>query len=283
MFTEKFALALGLVLIGCGTQAGADIVGGIDVNDSDPIRASTVSLYTPLPNGRGGSLCTASIIAKDIAVTAAHCIQPNGPKPVVLFGRDLRSAQTVKRQAVASVVNSNWSRHHGRGMDQGDIALVRFPGGLPAGYHRVATAKSDTAIVKGRPAILAGYGISDARTRSGSGILRKTDVRIANPRKGKSEMILDQSHGRGACHGDSGGPAFVQSRGKSILAGVTNRSYPSRAPDDCGHQVVYTKVAAYRDWIKKSEKSLRSRPLLLQHKFKIKKKPKTFAARKARW
>ena len=69
-------------------------------------------------------------------------------------------------------------------------------------------------------------------------------------------MILDQSHGHGACHGDSGGPAYIQKNGKMILAGVTNRSYPSSASDDCAHQVVYTKVHAYESWIKKNKQKL---------------------------
>ena len=46
-------------------------------------------------------------------------------------------------------------------------------------------------------------------------------------------MILDQEDGSGACHGDSGGPAFFEKDGKTYLLGVTNRSYPDGAPDDC--------------------------------------------------
>jgi secreted trypsin-like serine protease len=83
-------------------------------------------------------------------------------------------------------------------------------------------------------------------------------VGVADPRSGKSEMILDQSRGHGACHGDSGGPAFVRQGKKMVLAGVTNRSYPSQAPDDCAHRVVYTKVSAYRSWIQKGEAKLHS-------------------------
>lgn len=148
-------------------------------------------------------------------------------------------------------------------MDQGDIALVRFPGGLPKGYQKIGIADSDKALKKGSATALAGYGISNARTKTGAGTLRKTTVRVSDLRKGKSEMILDQSHGHGACHGDSGGPAFVRYRGKSALAGVTNRSYPDGAADDCAHKVVYTKVSAYKDWIKRNEKALRRQPGML--------------------
>ena len=144
----------------------------------------------------------------------------------------------------------------GSGMDQGDIALVKFGGGLPAGYKRVSAMNDSSSIRKGARVVLAGYGISNARERSGAGRLRKAEVRVAESRTGKQEMILDQSHGQGACHGDSGGPAFLRRKGKLILAGLTNRSYPAQAPDDCAHQVVYTKVPAYRRWILSNERKL---------------------------
>jgi len=236
--------------------AHADIVGGDEVQDQDPVKTSTAALYQPNRDGRGGALCTASLIGQDVAVTAAHCIQPGGADPVMLFGRDVHSASTVKRPVTGSVVNSKWRTHAGKGMDEGDIALVKFPGGLPAGYAPVKTAKSEDSVRTGTTATLAGYGITNSRTQSGAGVLRKTKVDVADSRPGKTEMILDQSHGHGACHGDSGGPAFVNENGKMVLAGVTNRSYPARAPDDCGHKVVYTKVSAYRDWMKNAEKKL---------------------------
>jgi secreted trypsin-like serine protease len=84
-------------------------------------------------------------------------------------------------------------------------------------------------------------------------------VRVVDSRPGKTEMIMDQTHGSGACHGDSGGPAFVKSGRTISLAGLTNRGYPDRAPDDCAHQVVYTKVPSYQRWIRASEKKLESR------------------------
>lgn len=234
----------------------ADIVGGDEVQDSDPIRSSTVGLFEPDGSGRGGALCTASIIGKNTALTAAHCLQPGGAPPVLLFGPNLHSPETIKRPVTDFKVNPLWNKRRGKGMDEGDIALVKFGGGLPGGYRQARINRSDSNLTKGEAAVLAGYGISDSRSKSGSGILRKTSISIANPRRGKSEMILDQSHGRGACHGDSGGPAFVNVGGKSILAGVTNRSYPASAPDDCGHKVVYTKVNAYQSWIKKEQKAL---------------------------
>ncbi len=246
------------------------IVGGQDVQAPDPIAALTVGIFTPSPDGHNGSLCTGTLIRKDIAVTAAHCLATGGLKPVVIFGRDLHSPMAVQRQSVAVAVNPKWRTNAGSGMDQGDIALVKFPGGLPPGYKKASLARGE--VHNGDSITLAGYGINDARSKSGAGTLRQADVRVVDARVKKSEMILDQSHGRGACHGDSGGPAFLRRGRRVVLAGVTNRGYPNHAPDDCGHQVVYSKIPAYRSWIQRREKSLGTQAgrglSMLKHKFK---------------
>ncbi|MBC7692034.1 MAG: trypsin-like serine protease [Methylotenera sp.] len=238
----------------------ADIVGGDEVKRQDSVRHSTVALYEPSADGRSGALCTASLISSDTAVTAAHCLTPGGPKPVMIFGNDIHSPNSEKRQVIREAVNPKWRTHQGKGMDQGDIALVKFPGGLPEGYQPIERANPDLPIKKGGKVVLAGYGISDALSKSGAGVLRKATVKLDDPRPGKSEMVLGQTHGHGACHGDSGGPAFIRQGGRAVLAGVTNRSYPDSAPDDCAHQVVYTKVAAYQPWIDKTEKRFENGP-----------------------
>lgn len=232
------------------------IVGGQEVNAPDPIQSATVGLFTPSDDGHSGSLCSGTLVRRDMVLTAAHCIPRGIAKPVVVFGSDLHSPTAPHRQVDAMAVNPKWHSRAGKGMDQGDIALVKFHGGLPEGFKTVPTVRSDSEIHAGDEVTLAGYGINNAATKTGAGRLRKTDVRILKNRAGKSEMILDQSRGRGACHGDSGGPAFIHRGGSLRLAGVTNRGYPNHAPDDCRHQVVYTKVPAYHSWIQNSERKL---------------------------
>lgn len=244
-----FSFVLGL------TQAHALIIGGVDVTAHDAVQRSTAALYSPSTSGPGGALCTASLIAKNMAVTAAHCVQGGSYAPVMIFGPSVNSPASVQRPVVGTVVNPTWRSRAGRGMDQGDIAVVKFGGGLPTGYKPAVLDQADD-VKRGEPAILAGYGVSDARSHAGAGQLRKTTVSVANARRGKSEMIFDQSKGRGACHGDSGGPAYFQRGRRMVLGGVTNRSYPASAADDCAHKVVYTKVAAYRPWIEESEAQL---------------------------
>ncbi len=258
---------LNFIFLSClllASQSQALIVGGEEVTRHDPIQRSTAAIYEPSSNGPGGALCTASVIGKNMAVTAAHCLQGSSYAPVMIFGPNVRSPDSTQRPVIGSVVNPAWAIKQGHGMDQGDIAVVKFGGGLPPGY-RPASLDTTDSVKKGDSAILAGYGVSNARTHEGAGVLRKTSVNVASARKGKSEMIFDQSHGHGACHGDSGGPAYFRRGKKMVLGGITNRSYPTTAVDDCSHKVVYTKVASYRPWIEKSEAQLnRSRSSIPQ-------------------
>ncbi len=224
----------------------------------DPIQAATVAIFAPAADGKTGSLCTGTLIRRDVALTAAHCIRKDGPNPVMIFGNDVRSPMALHRPIEGVAIHPKWQTHAGKGMDQGDIALVRFGGRLPEGYKAVSSVNSDKEIRTGEKVTLAGYGVSNGKNKTGSGRLRKTEVAIIKNRPSKSEMILDQSHGHGACHGDSGGPAFLKRGANVVLAGVTNRGYPTRAADDCAHQVVYTKVPAYKSWINKTEERLES-------------------------
>jgi hypothetical protein len=252
-----------VVLLSLSLSAHALIIGGVDMTAHDPIQRSTAAMYEPSGNGAGGALCTASLIGKNTALTAAHCVQKGSYAPVMIFGPNVRSPDSVQRPVTGVAVNPTWAKKQGRGMDQGDIAVVKFGGGIPKGYAPAPLPSTKDEIKKGESAILAGYGVSNAKTHEGAGILRKTSVSVASVRKGKSEMIFDQSHGHGACHGDSGGPAYFQRGRKMVLGGVTNRSYPNSAADDCAHKVVYTKVSAYRPWIEKSEAELNRAPVAL--------------------
>jgi secreted trypsin-like serine protease len=238
--------------------AGNFILGGQSVKPKDPVAASTVAVFTPHGDGTG-SLCSGTLIGKDMAVTAAHCITP-GITPEVVFNRNLHAKGTVQREAEGVAVNPKYRKSAGKGMDEGDIALVRFQGAAPAGYHAVPTVANDAAIRKNEEVTLAGYGISNAQKKTGAGHLRRTNVRVLDNRPGKSEMIVDQTHGHGACHGDSGGPAYVRQGGRIALAGLTNRSYPDAAPDDCAHDAVYTKLPDYKKWIQANQRKLEEAP-----------------------
>jgi secreted trypsin-like serine protease len=285
MKSNLFSFVLALCPLTHPAWAGKYIVGGETVGPRDKVATSTVGIFSPSGDGKTGALCSGTLISKDIALTAAHCVSPDSKNTEVIFHPDMHSSGAIQRSADAVKVDSKWRTHAGKGMDQGDIALVKFHGQAPQGYQPAPMVGDEKEIRKGEKVILAGYGITNAATKTGAGRLRKTEVSIADNRPGKSEMILDQSHGHGACHGDSGGPAFLRKGKKLEVAGLTNRSYPSGAPDDCREQVVYTKVPAYKKWIQTNEQKLdggsvkrvsdHSRSSFGRHGFKVKREPRS--------
>src|SRR6185437_2455079 len=250
------ALALALVLAGSSSAAFAGnfnlnnmympnndfIVGGTLVSPNDPVAATTV-LVTD-----GNFICTGSLIDTDMVVTAAHCTAAQVSDLRIVFATDINKLNQSEVRAITGLqANPGWQGENSTGADQHDIALMRIDGSLPAGYHpaNLLSASDSSALRKGETAVLAGYGITDAQSQDGAGVLRKVDVKISK-QLGKTEVILDQRDGKGACHGDSGGPAFTAD---GQLWGVTNRGYPDNAPDDCVHYAVYTRIQAYASWI----------------------------------
>lgn len=230
------------------------IIGGTTVAAGDEIAASTVMVTD------GNFICTGSILAADIVVTAAHCTAAKAEDLRIVFSRqmpdDLTTVSDIVHPIYNFVANPGWKGENSTGVDQHDIAVIRFKGSLPDGYAPAHLLNPSTALTPGETVTLAGYGITNAQTQAGAGTLRKVDVTLAK-KLGKTEEVLDQTDDAGACHGDSGGPAFVTVDGQLLLWGVTNRGYPNNAPDDCVHESVYTRITAYTDFINQAAGDLR--------------------------
>ena len=218
------------------------IIGGHAVTKKSEIAATTVSLLDVAQ----GTLCTASILADDIAITAAHCVDGNPADMEISFGP--KSAGHEVRPVEETIVSPAWSVHQNDEANSGDIALVKFSGGLPPGATPATLMKASHRLSNGEIVTLAGFGISKG-SGSGAGQLRTVDVKIAKAQFSKTEVSLDQHDHKGACHGDSGGPAFIQdNNGGLLLWGVTSRGIDDPT-DHCVGESVYTRIQPYARWI----------------------------------
>lgn len=136
--------------------------------------------------------------------------------------------------------------------DTGDIALLHFQGTLPAGYRSAKILSNKGELRSGRDVVLSGYGNDDGVQGTGAGLLRSVGgIKIASTSFSKTEIVLNQSEGHGACHGDSGGPAFVENDGDLLVWGVTSRGY-NDPENQCNGQVIYTNALAWSGWIKET-------------------------------
>jgi hypothetical protein len=240
------------------------IVGGSTVTKMNAISSVTVALLDP----RAGALCTASLLSSEIAITAAHCVEHSHSGLQLYFSPSLsgEGLQQNRRSVIDVAISPRWSMHRNNTKDSGDIAILRFSGGFPMGYKSAELLKGSNPLNSGKAVVLAGYGINsglvtDRGVTSGSGVLRSVKVQIADANFSKTEVSIDQSRGAGACHGDSGGPAFVQdsASGQLLLWGVTSRGIDD-PKDHCSGKSVYTKIQPFNRWINQTIRKWNNRP-----------------------
>lgn len=219
------------------------IIGGTVVPSTSELSKSIVLLYD-----NKGFICTGSIIAANVVLTAAHCVEDVSEMNVI-FDVKIRSG-AERRLADKFIIHSSWATNQNNQFDNGDIALLHYKGTTPKGYKPATLLKDKTKLINGAKVLLAGYGITDDDADD-SGILRQVNVTIAKSNFGKTEIAMEQRDGRGACQGDSGGPAYINVAGKNLLFGVT-----SRGAEKCAIFGIYTSTLPYQSWIDKGVQTL---------------------------
>ena len=212
-------------------ETALSIVGGEAVLADDTIVQSTIML---------DDICTAVIISDKYALTAAHCTANQAVRNLV-FGL------TSKNAPIRKIINIiEHPEAFSPSNEANDIAVVEFSGGLPTGFSSIEVVSSNEQLVKDMPIILSGFGITDTNSTD-YGTLRKTKVSFMQSSKKSKILMFDSRNGHGACNGDSGGPAFVNSAsGKLILVGITHGG----STGECGAELnIYADLRKHTDFL----------------------------------
>jgi secreted trypsin-like serine protease len=234
----------------------ANIVGGKKVSTAYQKKNGIVALIINTEDQKQ-ELCSGTLIAKNIVLTAAHCLVTSGSKIrsiAVVFGPNLDTAtKEMVRHGIKGLPNKDFLS----GLDANpnaswnDIALIKLDADAPADFSLVKLADAQTKLNSKASLIEAGFGNTQAaRETSGdtSGALKQVSgIQLMSISVDGKELVLKEQN-KGSCNGDSGGPAFI----KNVDGSLTQVGIDSRGTDkdSCLGIGIYTNILAHLDWIK---------------------------------
>jgi secreted trypsin-like serine protease len=193
-----------------------------------------------------GDLCTGTAIARDLVLTAAHCVM----LPIEYRVRVFQSGTTIPvRTAV---------RHPGFSMAAyaasratADVALVKLSAPMPPIVVPAALAAA-RRVPDGEIMTIAGFGVTQAGTALGLGVPRAAQL-VVTGKPGSLQIRLvdaktqNKRPGLGGCTGDSGAPVY-DGVGPLVI-GVVSWSTAAGDEEGCGGLTGVTPLLNYRAWI----------------------------------
>jgi hypothetical protein len=200
-----------------------------------------------------GGLCTSTLIAPNLLLTARHCVSPTGEEDHVLCGESVLGEPFPATAFIATndpqpregslFFRAAEVRVPGKQVDTCgyDIALIILNENVPASISTPAVPRIDRDVTPGEPYTAVGYGENENGDFNGSRMqLSGLSIACEPGTCGDGVESTEFRGETGICSGDSGGPA-LDADGKVV--GVVSRGGP-----DCSTPV-YGTVTAWRDFI----------------------------------
>jgi hypothetical protein len=200
--------------------------------------------------GSHGNFCTGVAIARDLVLTAAHCVPAGAEfKQVELDAERKPIMKDVRGVARHPQFNLKTMLAH---RATADVALVKLA--APLNVTPMPLMKSRDRIAIGERFAVYGYGMSVRTDPSTSATLRAATL-IATGQPGNLQLRLvdpatgGKRDGLGACTGDSGGPVYADAGGFFAVMGVVSWSTGAGGSAGCGGMTGVTPIELYRGWI----------------------------------
>jgi hypothetical protein len=229
------SLAVHLLSVLWAANLAIPSAGTIDHDPSDPLiyggEPVEPGAWPAVVAVRTTKLCTGTVVAPDLVLTAAHCFDPEPVTPVQVYVGDTLATSLL-------FTSEEWGRHPDFclpaecGEDLHDFAWVKLAGDIGVEPIMPITnqAEFDEVMKGGMELTFVGFGEDEEKI---VGVKREVTASLTAFNESGREFRAGGG-GKDTCLGDSGGPALVQlATGEWRLAGVISRG------GDCGLGGIY--------------------------------------------
>jgi Trypsin len=200
--------------------------------------------------GSRGTFCSGVALARDLVLTAAHCVLPGADYKLVEFDAGRQPAlRDIARVARHPQFDVNAALRH---RVTADVALLKLA--APLKVVPAALAPASGAVAVGDRFVVAGYGVAVRGDGKSGGTVRAATL-VATGQPGSLQIRLadpatkGERAGLGACTGDSGAPVYRETGGALAVIGVVSWSTGPALSDGCGGLTGVTPLARYLAWI----------------------------------
>jgi len=249
MVLRGLALSLAIVATACtidGTAGEASRAQGIIGGDqSEPSEFPATGMLV----ARDHLICTATLIAPDVAITAAHCLAEAPP-----FGDFGFTLDTDAGDGFGDVVPVAVYHIH-PGFDPGvnayldlavrnDVGVMLLAHPIEGVVPEIVEQADDRLTVEaGDQLAMCGFGLTLWHTAT---LPIKRDAQLIVARAEANEFSTAAADPQ-PCNGDSGGPLFVDGPKGRRIVGLVSRAVGASVMCDTG--AIITRLKPYADWI----------------------------------
>ncbi|TMQ19988.1 MAG: serine protease [Deltaproteobacteria bacterium] len=236
------------------TGPRAPVIGGDSAKPGQ--WPDVAAILFPLSSG-DEPLCTGTLIAPSVVITAAHCYDPRDPP---LPDNVLIGTSSLARKGDGETIAIKRAYVYPDPSDTEDIAVLVLARPSSRAPRKIATGWGTVDIVNGAPITVVGFGAIDPDGMNFVNELQEATTTITdadcsassgcNPGAQPAGELGAGGMGKDTCPGDSGGPLYLMTSYGPILAGVTSRAYDN-ATRACADGGIYVRPDKVIDWIER--------------------------------